>query len=64
LTALQKQLSELEKEIKESEKLNEHSKIKFCEEIKKAKFQEIKNTIHVEEKYTIWYRMKKVLGMI
>ena len=64
LTTLQKQLKKFEKELLEGEKLNELSKIKFCEEIKKVKFEEIKNTIHVEKKYTLWERMKRALGLI
>ena len=46
-----------------TQKLNDDSKNRFCEEIKKIKPEVIKNTIFVEKKYTIWERMKRVLGI-
>ena len=60
---LQKQLNQLNEERALTQKLNDDSKNRFCEEIKKIKQEVIKNTIFVEKKYTIWERMKRVLGI-
>jgi hypothetical protein len=60
---LQKQLNQLNEERALTQKLNDDSKNRFCEEIKNIKPEVIKNTIFVEKKYTIWERMKRVLGI-
>ena len=60
---LQKQLNQINEERALTQKLNDDSKNRFCEEIKKIKPEVIKNTIFVEKKYTIWERMKRVLGI-
>ena len=60
---LQKQLNQLNEERTLTQKLNDDSKNRFCEEIKNIKPEVIKNTIFVEKKYTIWERMKRVLGI-
>jgi hypothetical protein len=59
---LQKQLNQLNEERNLSQKFNDDSKKLLCEEIKSVKPEEIKNTVFVEKKYTIWERMKRVLG--
>ena len=63
IAELQSQLNKLKEEIAITEKQNEDLKMRFCDEIKKTKPQSIKNTIFVEKKYTLWERMKKVLGI-
>lgn len=60
---LQKQLSQLNEERNLSQKFIDDSKKLFCDEIKNVKPEEIKNTVFVEKKYTIWERMKRVLGI-
>lgn len=60
---LQKQLNTLEEERALSQKLNEESKKRFCDEIKGINPNIIKNTVFVEEKYSIWERVKRVLGI-
>jgi len=59
---LQKQLNQLNEERALTQKFNDDSKNRFCEEIKNIKPEDIKNTIFVEKKYTIWERMKRALG--
>jgi hypothetical protein len=49
--------------IKDNEDLK-ISKNDFVQEIKKMKRDDIKNTSQEEIKYSIWQRIKKVLGMI
>jgi deoxyribodipyrimidine photolyase len=63
IAELQNQLNKLKEEVVITEKQNEDLKVRFCEEIKKTKPENIKNTIFVEKKYTLWERMKKVLGI-
>jgi hypothetical protein len=46
-----------------NEKNIEKYKKNFSEELKNINPQEIKNTVFVEEKYTLWRRLKKVLGI-
>jgi predicted PolB exonuclease-like 3'-5' exonuclease len=43
-------------------KYSEEYKNKISEEIKKFKPTDIKNTIVVEEKFTLWQRLLKTLG--
>ena len=63
LTKLQKQLKMLEDEDKIIQNFSENYKKKFSEELKKMDPKEIKNTILVEKKYTLWQRILKTLGM-
>jgi hypothetical protein len=63
IAELQNQLNKLKEDIAITEKQNEDLKMRFCDEIKKTKPQNIKNTIFVEKKYTLWERIKKVLGI-
>ena len=63
LIELQKQLKMFEDDEKTIKKYSEDYKNKISEEIKKFKPTDIKNTIVVEEKFTIWQRLLKTLGM-
>jgi|688.fasta_scaffold495900_2 hypothetical protein len=63
LTKLQKQLKILEDEDKSIQNFSENYKKKFSEELKKMDPKEIKNTILVEKKYTLWQRILKTLGI-
>lgn len=62
ITELQRQLNKLIEEQKSSEKYSEDYKLKFSQEIKKFDINQIKNTPIIEKKYTLWERIKKVLG--
>jgi abortive infection bacteriophage resistance protein len=50
-------------EEKITKKYSDDYKKKISEEIKKFKPSDIKNTVTVEEKFTIWQRVLKTLGM-
>ncbi len=63
IAELQKQLKMFEDEEKMTKKYSEEYKSKISEEIKKFKPTDIKNTIVVEEKFTIWQRILRTLGM-
>jgi hypothetical protein len=60
---LKKELKALNEERMLNEKNIEKYKKNFSEELKNINPQEIKNTVFVEEKYTLWRRLKKVLGI-
>ena len=60
---LKKELKALNEERMLNEKNIEKYKKNFYEELKNINPQEIKNTVFVEEKYTLWRRLKKVLGI-
>ena len=62
ITELQKQLKMFEDDEKITRKYSEEYKNKISEEIKKFKPTDIKNTIVVEEKFTLWQRLLKTLG--
>ena len=62
LSELQKQLKMFEDDEKITRKYSEEYKNKISEEIKKFKPTDIKNTIVVEEKFTLWQRLLKTLG--
>lgn len=63
ISKIQKELSKLEEE-KEVNKINlEKDKLKFSEELMKFKKDQIQNTIHKEENYSLWQRILKTLGM-
>ena len=48
--------------VKDETKVNK-AKIDFINEIKKVPVSKINNTDIVEKKYTLWERIKRVLGM-
>jgi hypothetical protein len=60
---IEKELRQLHEEREKSKIELENMKKKLANEIKIFDIKEIKNTIVVEKKYTIWQRLKKVLGM-
>lgn len=62
ISELQKQLKMFEDDEKIIKKYSEEYKNKISEEIKKFKPTDIKNTIVVEEKFTLWQRLLKTLG--
>jgi len=63
IAELQKQLKMFKDEENITKKYSEDYKNKISEEIKKFKPSEIKNTVVVEEKFTIWQRILRTLGM-
>jgi hypothetical protein len=63
LTKLQKQLRMLEDEDKNLKNFSENYKKKLSEEIKKFNPKQIKNTPIVEQKFTVWQRILKTLGI-
>jgi hypothetical protein len=56
-------LNLLKEDQEKDKKYLENLKQKFAIEIKTANLDQIKNTEIIEKKYTIWQRLKKVLGM-
>ena len=60
---IEKELRQLHEEREKSKIELENMKKKLANDIKIFDIKEIKNTIVVEKKYTIWQRLKKVLGM-
>lgn len=60
---LQKELNLLNEEFTMNKKLVEEEKRKFCDIIKNTNPEEIKNTITIEKKYSVWERIKRVLGI-
>ena len=62
IAELQKQLKMFEDDEKIIRKYSEEYKNKISEEIKKFKPTDIKNTIVVEEKFTLWQRLLRTLG--
>ena len=60
---IQKELSKFEEEKEVNKVFLEKDKLKFSEELMKFKKDQIQNTIHKEENYTLWRRILKTLGM-
>jgi len=60
---IQKELEKLKEEQQKNNRVLEVDKKKFSEELIKFKKNEIKNTIHIEEKYNLWQRILRTLGM-
>lgn len=60
---IQKELEKLKEEQQKNNRHLEVDKKKFSEELIKFKKNEIKNTIHIEEKYNLWQRILRTLGM-
>ena len=63
IAELQKQLKMFKDEEQITKKFSEDYKNKVSEEIKKFNPKDIKNTLSIEEKFTIWQRILKTLGM-
>jgi hypothetical protein len=63
IAELQKSLKLLNEEKVLNEKTNEEEKKKFSNLIKNIDPSEIRNTIFVEKKFTLWDRIKRVLGI-
>ena len=60
---IQKLINVLKEDIEENKTFLEKDKKKFSDELIKFKKEDIKNTIHKEEKYTLWKRILRTLGM-
>jgi hypothetical protein len=60
---IEKELNLLKEDQEKDKKYLENLKQKIAIEIKTANLDQIKNTEIIEKKYTIWQRLKKVLGM-
>lgn len=60
---VRKELNLLRTEIVKSKKDIQVAKDSFIDEIKSFNKDNISNTPFVEKKYTIWQRIRKVLGM-
>jgi len=63
ISKIQKELSKLEEEKEINKIYLEKDKLKFSEELMKFKKDQIQNTIHKEENYSLWQRILKTLGM-
>jgi hypothetical protein len=63
ISKIQKELSKFVEEKDLNKVLLEKDKLKFSEELMKFKKDQIQNTIHKEENYTLWRRILKTLGM-
>jgi len=63
ISKIQKELSKFVEEKDLNKVLLEKDKLKFSEELMKFKKDQIQNTIHKEEIYTLWRRILKTLGM-
>jgi transcription antitermination factor NusA-like protein len=63
ISKIKKQIDALKEEQQEIKIFLERDKKKFSEELIKFKKEEIKNTIHEEENYTLWQRILRTLGM-
>lgn len=63
ISKIQKELNKLDEEKDIISQKLEIDKLKFSEELIKFKKNEIKNTIHKEENYSLWQRILKTLGM-
>jgi hypothetical protein len=60
---IQKELIKFEEEKEVNKVFLEKDKLKFSEELMKFKKDQIQNTIHKDENYTLWQRILKTLGM-
>jgi hypothetical protein len=63
ISKIQKELSKFVEEKDLNKVFLEKDKLKFSEELMKFKKDQIQNTIHKEENYTLWRRILKTLGM-
>ena len=64
LPQFQKEMELLKKESLKHSSINENQKKKFSSEIMMFKTEHIKNTIQKKQKFSLWERLKKTLGMI
>ena len=60
---IQKELHLLEREQKKVINDIKNSNNSIIQEIKSFNRENVSNTIYVDKKYTLWQRVKKVLGM-
>jgi hypothetical protein len=60
---MKNQLNKLHEEDKKTDLFVENYKKQLSEEIKKFKPTDIKNSLTVEKKYTVWQRLLKTLGI-
>jgi hypothetical protein len=63
ISKIQKELSKFVEEKDLNKVFLEKDKLKFSEELIKFKKEQIQNTIHKEENYSLWQRILKTLGM-
>ena len=64
LPQFQKEMELFKKESLKHSSINENQKKKFSSEIMMFKTEHIKNTIQKKQKFSLWERLKKTLGMI
>lgn len=63
VSEMKNQLNKLHEEDKKTDLFVENYKKQLSEEIKKFKPTDIKNSLTVEKKYTVWQRLLKTLGI-
>jgi hypothetical protein len=63
ISKIQKELSKFVEEKDLNKVFLEKDKLKFSEELIKFKKEQIQNTIHKEENYSLWQRILRTLGM-
>lgn len=65
LSEIEKELEKLKEDKEKSELFLEINKKKFSEQLIKLNKEQIKNTVHLENKntFTIWQRILRVLGI-
>ena len=59
---LEKEFNQLNEEIKRGKLENEEYKKEIFSELKNLGKEKIKNTEHIEPKYSLWERLVRVLG--
>ena len=63
LPEIQKQINVLKEDQEVIKVFLEKDKKKFSDDLIKFKKEDIRNTIHKEERYTLWQRILRTLGM-
>jgi hypothetical protein len=61
-TRLEKEFNQLNEEIKKGKLESEDYKKELSSELKNLGKEKIKNTEHIEPKYSLWERLMRVLG--
>jgi hypothetical protein len=61
-TRLEKEFNQLNEEIKKGKLESEDYKKELSSELKNLGKENIKNTEHIEPKYSLWERLMRVLG--